>query len=142
MKVGVRIMCTSDGVEGITPVYMTDGAAGADCATPVDINIGPHETAKVSLCIGLDIPKGYCVKQYPRSSLLIKEGLIAPVGIIDSDYKGAICTVLHNLTDHVVHISKGQRVCQLVVEKMYTADNWEYRHESRDHAGFGGTGRI
>lgn len=128
--------------KGFTPVYKTKGAAAADCVLPEDIAISPHETLKVDLCIGFEIPEDCCVMLYPRSSLLVKHGVMSPVSIIDSDYSRChVHVVLHNLTDRCVRFEKGERVCQAILTPVVDCVDWEHEKNERDPNGFGGTGR-
>lgn len=129
--------------KGIRPVYKTAGAAAADLAVPERVEIKPHETVKICLNIGFEIPKGYCVKLYPRSSLLVKRGLIQPVSIIDQDYSGQkVHAPLHNLTDSTVVLEAGERVCQAMLEPYFDVVDWDHEQNERDPAGFGGSGRV
>lgn len=93
---------------------MTAGAAAADVCTPERIVIKAGQIKKIPLGVGFMIPKGYCVKMYPRSSLMIKKGLIQPVSIIDSDFSG--CEVhcpLYNCTQEDCILEAGERVAQV-----------------------------
>lgn len=129
--------------KGIRPVYKTEGAAAADCAIPEAVTIPPHKTVVIDLCIGFDIPKGYCIKMYPRSSLLVKRGLMQPVSIIDQDFSGKrVHAPVYNMTDEPVTLEKGERVCQIMLEPTYDVVSWGHEKNERDSKGFGGSGRI
>lgn len=131
------------GVHGVMPVYMTKGAACADVALPFDLVIRAHTSVKEDLWIGFEIPKGYKIIMYPRSSLLIKHGLMQPVSIIDSDYSGQRVHVpLYNLTDKDVHLPKGTRVAQIECVPCYDCQDWEHSQTERAqvNGGFGSTG--
>lgn len=130
---------------GIEPVFKTKGAACADVAIPSRTPILAHSTAKIDLLISFDIPEGYKVVMYPRSSLLVKLGIMQPVSIIDSDYKGHVHVPLHNLTNSTIFLEQGERVAQIECVPAPGADTFEnvaVENAERDQNGFGGTGRI
>ena len=127
---------------GIKPVFETAGAACADVAVPVTYTIPPHNGMKLNLRIGFDIPEGYNIIMYPRSSLLIKYGIISPVSKIDWDFKLAPVSVpVFNLTDVPVTFEAGTRVAQIELVPMGVEPiDWERKMVARDLNGFGGTG--
>lgn len=126
---------------GIKPIFMTPGAACADAAIPKQVTIKAGERTKVDLMIGFDIPEGYCLKMYPRSSLLIKHGLLSPVSIIDWDYKYArVSWPVVNVSGEDVTLDAGTRVVQLELCKQSEPADWERLSTPRDLGGFGGTG--
>lgn len=130
-------------VLGKKPVFKTRGAACADVAVPTEVVIDAHSSVLVDLWIGFDIPEGKKIIMYPRSSLLITHGLMQPVSIIDSDYKGHVHVPLFNLTNSVVKLEAGERVAQIeCVAAMPHISDWECNYVERDQNGFGGTGKC
>lgn len=130
---------TDSSKHGIRPVFKTKEAACADVATPVAITIPAHSAIKSDLFIGFEIPKGYKIVMYPRSSLLIKKCLIQPVSIIDSDYSGQHVHVpLFNPTDKDIVLEAGERVCQIECVPAYDCDDWAHENAER-MGGFGST---
>lgn len=127
---------------GIKPVFETAGAACADVAVPIDYTVPPHSGMKLNLRIGFDIPEGYKIKMYPRSSLLVKYGIISPVSIIDWDFKMAPVSVpVFNLSDEPVTFKRGDRIVQIELVPMGVEPvDWERKMVARDLNGFGGTG--
>ena len=80
---------------------------------------------------------------YPRSSLLVKRGLMQPVSIIDQDYSGQrVHAPVHNMTNEPVVLEKGERICQIMLEPTYDVINWGHEKNERDPKGFGGSGRV
>lgn len=123
------------------PCYMTAFAACADLFLPEYVEIAPHSTKKVPLDISFDMCRGQHIELFARSSLLVKRGLLSPVSIIDTDYKGIVHVVLHNTTDDVVRLEAGERVCQArICSDFPKAVNWDKKDADRDQDGFGGTG--
>lgn len=132
-----------DDIKGIKPVYMTKGAAAADCATPLGVSIPPKTAIKIPLYIGFEIPEMYQIKMYPRSSLLIKKGLMQPVSIIDSDFSGnMVHCPIYNTTDEVVTLQPGERICQVQPERVIKFVSLVTLDNERDSKGFGGTGNV
>ena len=130
---------------GKRPVFGTTGAACADICTPYEVTVPPHTTMKIDTWIGFSIPEGYKVIMYPRSSLLVKRGLMQPTSIIDRDYTGHVHVPVHNLTDEPVVLEAGERIAQVeCVPAMQhkLGVNWQVKNVARDQEGFGGTGRI
>lgn len=130
-------------VRGINPVYKTTSAACADVSLPEQVVIQPHTCAKVDLYVGFDIPKGYKILMYPRSSLLVKYGILQPVSVIDYDYSCQHVHVpLYNITDKPVTFEKGMRVAQIECVPVYDCPDWNHEDTKRDsnNGGFGSTG--
>lgn len=130
----------ADGIIGIQPTYQTKEAACADVAIPYPATIPLHKAMKFDLWIGFEIPKGYKIIMYPRSSLLTKKGLMQPVSIIDSDYSGQhVYVPFVNITDEPVELAKGERVAQIECVPVYDCVDWA-RIEHDRNGGFGSTG--
>lgn len=140
--INVNIEMNQVGDIGRWPIYQTAEAAAADVAVPVNVVVPPHETVKVDLLLSFGIEKGYQIMMFPRSSLLVKKGIMQPVSIIDSDYTGHVHVPLHNLTDKPVYLEKGERVAQIQVMPVYNCTSFERLNKERGQEGFGTTGEI
>jgi dUTP pyrophosphatase len=113
------------------PTRGTKKSAGYDFYSPIDIQIQPNQ----KVCIWSDVKaymqEGEVLLLFVRSSIGIKRGLRLSnsTGVIDSDYfsnednDGNIGIALHNYTDKIVTIEKGERVCQGVFAPFLVADN-------------------
>lgn len=132
----------------VVPTRQSTGAAGYDLYADLsdDKIINPHETVFFSSGIAFEIPPGYFGAVYARSGLATREGARpAPcVGIIDSDYRGAVGLPLHNDTNKIVRITPGERVAQIIFQQNFTpelivAENLE--DTERGSGGFGSTGK-
>ena len=94
-----------------------------------------------------DIPVGYSVRLYPRSSLALKQGLTLAnnVGIIDCDYVQPVYMMVHNISGYQQFVTDGERICQaeLVQEKPYVMMEVHERPERKTDrdGGFGSTGK-
>ena len=129
---------------GIMPVYKTKKAACADCAVPVDVTIEPGKCVRVGLKIAFEIHDDCKIVMYPRSSLLVKRGLMQPTSIIEPDYNGQeVHAPLFNMTSEPVIIEKGERVCQIECVPRYDCESWDHDdvERSSSNGGFGSTGK-
>lgn len=129
------------------PAYATPGSAGMDlrAANDEDIVISPLGRAIVPTGIFLQLPVGYEAQIRPRSGLAAKSGVtvLNSPGTIDSDYRGEVCAILVNLSDKPFTVSRGDRVCQMVIARHETAELVEVQSlddTERGDGGFGHTG--
>lgn len=130
------------------PRYSSDLAAGADlyACTEQEVRILPGETVLIPTGIAAAIPAGYAGFVFARSGLSVKMGL-APankVGVIDADYRGEILVALYNQSGQVRLVRDGDRIAQLVIEKVETPDFEEVDElpsTERGAGGFGSTGK-
>ena len=128
------------------PTYAKVGDAGAELATSVDVTLSPGERALVPTGISIALPQGYVALVHPRSGLAIKSGisLVNSPGTIDSGYRGEISCILINHDLHeTVTFKKGDRIAQLVIQKVEVAEfieQQELPNSQRGSDGFGSTG--
>ena len=128
------------GPNGKVPVYKTRQAACADVFLPEDVTIEPGKVACPGLQLGFEIPAGNKIVMYPRSSLLVKFGIIQPTSIIDADYSGMeIHAPLYNATDKPVTLKAGDRVAQIELQPYTRVLDWKFESNERT-GGFGSTG--
>ena len=111
------------------------------------VQINPTERMLVPTGLIFDIPKGYSVRLYPRSSLALKNGLTLAnnVGIIDSDYVQPVYMMIYNISGNQQYVKDGERICQaeLVLEQssiLMEVHEQPERKTDRD-GGFGSTGK-
>lgn len=130
------------------PAYAHDGDAGADLVTTVDVVLGPGERAVVPTGIAIALPDGYAAFVHPRSGLAARYGvsLVNAPGTIDAGYRGEIKATLINLDRlESVTFSRGDRIAQLVVQKVERATFTEVPElpsTVRGAGGFGSTGGV
>jgi dUTP pyrophosphatase len=130
------------------PKYMTAHSAGMDiyAANEAEMVIYPGNRALVPTGISIALPEGFEAQIRPRSGLAIKHGigLLNSPGTIDSDYRGEIKIILVNLGEEPFHISRGDRIAQMVIHKVIRCD-WacldDLPQTDRDDGGFGHTGK-
>lgn len=128
------------------PAYAHPGDAGADLCTAVDIIIQPGERVMVPTGIALAIPEGHVGLVHPRSGLAARHGLsiVNAPGTIDSGYRGEIKVMLINLDPREpVHLRRGDRIAQLVVQRVSRGLFVEVDalpESARGDGGYGSTG--
>lgn len=124
----------------------SDEAAGYDIYSAVDIHIPPNERKVVYTKIKASIPNGYYGRVADRSSVAVKSGVHVFAGVIDSDYRGEIMVCLFNSTNKEFVVNKGDRIAQLILEKIclpvvkLVDDESELGETARGGGGFGSTG--
>jgi len=107
--------------DGALPQYATEGAAGADLRASVDVTLEPGARAAVPTGIEVEIPPGHVGLIWPRSGLAVRHGIDTLAGVIDSDYRGEVAVVLVNHGAEAVRIAAGDRVAQLLLQKVERA---------------------
>jgi dUTP pyrophosphatase len=117
-------------------------AAGYDLYSAQDTNIPARGKGLVKTDIQIRVPRGTYGRVAPRSGLAWKQHIDIGAGVVDEDYRGNVGVVMFNHADQVFKVKKGDRIAQLVCEKiaypeiheMKTLDNTE-----RGEGGFGST---
>ena len=129
---------------GHLPEYATAGAAGADLRASAAVEIPPGERAAVPTGLRLQIPRGHVGLVWPRSGLAVRHGIDTLAGVIDSDYRGEVRVVLVNHGPEPFSIAPGERIAQLLLQRVerarFTAVS-ELQDSDRGGGGFGSTGR-
>ena len=129
---------------GYLPEYASEGAAGADLRASESVEIPPGGRAAVPTGLRLQLPPGHVGLVWPRSGLAIRHGLDTLAGVIDSDYRGEVRVVLVNHGNEPFRVAPGDRVAQLLLQRVdraaFTAAV-EIDDTGRGAGGFGSTGR-
>ena len=119
-------------------------SAGYDLTTVEGIVLPAGKRHLVRTGLELAIPPNHYGRVAPRSGLAVKAGIDVMAGVIDEDYRGEVGVVLVNLGDEPVTINVGDRIAQLLVEKIGTPDVVEVFSPldatERGTNGFGSTG--
>ena len=130
------------------PSYAHPGDAGADLAAAEDVELAPGERALVRTGLAIALPDGYAAFVHPRSGLAAKYGvtLVNAPGTVDAGYRGEIkVTLLNTDSQHPVSFKRGDRIAQLVVQRVERATFHEVEvlpGSVRGDGGFGSTGRA
>ncbi|CAN3353209.1 deoxyuridine 5'-triphosphate nucleotidohydrolase [Diutina catenulata] len=121
-------------------------AAGYDLYASEDAVIPKHGQGLVATDISVIVPEGTYGRVAPRSGLAVKHGISTGAGVIDADYRGEVKVVLFNHKDADFAVAKGDRIAQLVLERIVNAEIVEISKEEltetvRGEGGFGSTGK-
>jgi dUTP pyrophosphatase len=142
------VMITRLDPEVPLPQYAHPGDAGADLVSTIDVELAPGERVLVPTGIALALPAGLAAFVHPRSGLALRHGLsiVNSPGTIDAGYRGEIKVLLVNHDQHEpVSIARGDRVAQLVVQRVEVVDFVEtdsLPDSARGAGGYGSTGRA
>ncbi len=129
------------------PKYMTQKSAGLDIFACISSNITlkPGQRTLIPTGIAISLPEGYEAQIRPRSGLALNYGIIPlnTPGTIDADYRGEIKIILANLGENEFTVKNGDRVAQMVInkiEKVEFVEVEELDNSLRGEGGFGSTG--
>ena len=143
----VQVLITRLDPELPLPRYAKGGDAGADIVSRIDITLAPGERALVPTGIAIALPDGYVALVHPRSGLAIKHGvtMVNAPGTVDAGYRGELQIILINHDkSESVSFKRGDRIAQLVIQKVERAEFVEVHDlpgSGRGSGGFGSTGR-
>ncbi|MDF2497374.1 MAG: deoxyuridine 5-triphosphate nucleotidohydrolase [Arthrobacter koreensis] len=142
MKVQLKML--DDGLEA--PSYAHPGDAGADLRARVDVELAPGQRVLVPTGVSIALPFGYVALIHPRSGLATRHGLtiVNAPGTVDAGYRGEISVTLLN-TDaaETIRLKRGDRIAQMVIQRVETAEFEpvaELSDSVRGAGGFGSTG--
>jgi len=128
------------------PAYAREGDAGLDLYAAETLTLAPGARAAVGTGIAVEIPPGCAGFVLPRSGLALRQGLslVNTPGLIDAGYRGEIRVILinHDL-EATASVTRGDRIAQLVIQRVEPADLVEVEKlssTSRGADGFGSTG--
>lgn len=130
------------------PEYATSGSSGMDIRAYLDTQqtLQPFERVLIPTGLFIELPEGFEAQIRPRSGLAIKQGItcLNTPGTIDADYRGEIKIILINLSQEEQVIHHGDRIAQLVIQKVEKGI-WKLAEElqitERNAGGFGHTGK-
>ncbi|MGA7207231.1 MAG: dUTP diphosphatase [Specibacter sp.] len=140
----VQLHMLDDGIA--PPSYAHPGDAGADLRTRIDVVLAPGERVLVPTGVSIALPFGYVALVHPRSGLATKHGLtiVNSPGTVDAGYRGEISvTLLNTDTHHAIKLSRGDRIAQLVIQRVEQAAFVVVESlpdSARGAGGFGSTG--
>ncbi|KAF2705334.1 dUTP diphosphatase [Pleomassaria siparia CBS 279.74] len=140
-ETALQVQLLSD--KATAPTKGSAFAAGHDLYSARDIVIPARGRAIVATDISIAVPAGTYGRVAPRSGLAAKHGIDTMAGVIDADYRGAVGVILANLSENDFSISTGDRIAQLIVEKIVMPDVVvvaKLDESVRGAGGFGSTG--
>lgn len=129
------------------PKYQTGQSAGMDLLADLNesVEIKPLERVLIGTGLQMELPSGYEAQIRPRSGLALKNGItvLNTPGTIDADYRGEIKVLLVNLSQDVFRVEHGDRIAQMVINKVEQI-TWEVvdvlGETERGAGGYGHTG--
>ena len=129
------------------PAYSTRFSAGMDLRANLDapVILKPMERSLIPTGLFVELPENFEAQIRPRSGLALKKGIsvVNTPGTIDADYRGEIGIILINLSDEDFVVNNGERICQMVinkVEKLSWIEVNSLEDSDRGSGGFGHTG--
>lgn len=130
------------------PHYATEGASGMDIRAwlGAPVQLQPLERTLVPTGLFIELPQGYEVQVRPRSGMALKHGItcLNSPGTVDADYRGELKVILINLSSEVQTIHPGDRIAQMVLQKVEKI-SWQpveaIADTARGAGGFGHTGK-
>ena len=130
------------------PEYATEGSSGMDIRASLDTaqSLQSFERALIPTGIFIELPSGYEAQIRPRSGLAIKQGItcLNSPGTIDADYRGEIKIILINLSKEEQVIQPGDRIAQMIIQKVDKGiwkEVTDLEITDRNAGGFGHTGK-
>lgn len=129
------------------PEYSTGNSAGMDLRANLAqaVILKPLERKLIPTGLYIELPEGYEAQIRPRSGLAIKKGIsvLNTPGTIDADYRGELGIILVNLSNETFVVEHGERICQMVINKVESI-SWKQvdvlEDSERGKGGFGHTG--
>ena len=144
----VRVVRLSHGRDLPLPAYQSEGASGLDLLAAVErpLRLKPGARALVPTGLIIELPRGFEAQVRPRSGLALRHGVtvLNSPGTIDCDYRGEVQVLLINLGDASFAVQRGERIAQLVVQRIEQVRLTEVKRAaatSRGAGGFGSTGK-
>jgi dUTP pyrophosphatase len=130
------------------PAYATSGSSGMDLRANLQepVILKPLERSLIPTGLFIELPEGFEAQVRPRSGLAIKQGLtcLNSPGTVDADYRGELKVIIINLSNEEQHINHGDRIAQMVIQKVEQVE-WllvqDISETQRGTGGFGHTGK-
>lgn len=125
------------------PHYAHPGDAGADVTTRVDVELAPGQRVTVPTGLRIALPDGYVALVHPRSGLAARHGvtIVNAPGTVDAGYRGEISvTLLNTDASATVRLKRGDRIAQLVIQRVERAAFVSVESLPGTHRGEGGFG--
>ncbi|MEK7634352.1 MAG: dUTP diphosphatase [Patescibacteria group bacterium] len=129
--------------EAIIPNYANKDDAGLDFYSVEDVALKPMERKAIRTGVKMEIPEGYVGLVWDKSGLAVNNGIKTMAGVVDSGYRGEIKIVLINLSNQDFEIKKGQKIAQMLIQKIehpQIETVSELNESQRGENGFGSTG--
>lgn len=129
--------------DSILPIRASENAAGYDLFSAETAIVNARSRQMINTYISVAILPGYYGRIAPRSGLALKQGIDVGGGVIDADYRGNVGVILFNHSGNDFEIKKGDRIAQLIIERIDNPDIVQVDDlddTQRGDGGFGSTG--
>ncbi|CAG9864255.1 unnamed protein product [Phyllotreta striolata] len=129
--------------EAYPPTKGSVKAAGYDLKSAYDVVVPARGKALIDTGLKIQLPEGCYGRIAPRSGLAVKNFIDVGAGVVDEDYRGVLKVVLFNHSDSDFNVKSGDRIAQLICQKIYYPELVEAKELSdteRGEGGFGSTG--
>jgi dUTP pyrophosphatase len=143
LRAPLRVLVQRVDPELPVPVYALPGDAGADLVAAQDVVLAPGERAVLPTGMAIALPEGYAAFVHPRSGLAARAGLgiVNAPGTVDAGYRGEIkVIVINHDTTETLHLHRGERIAQLVFQRVERAEFVEVSELPESVRGAGGHG--
>lgn len=143
LKMSPQIKIKKLNPDAILPSYAHPGDAGLDMFSCEDCEIEPGKRKLVSTGLAIELPQGFVSLIWDKSGIASKFGIKTMAGVIEHTYRGEYKILLYNTSEEIFKIEKGQKIAQLLVQPIATAEVIEVDELSdtqRGEGGFGSTG--
>jgi dUTP pyrophosphatase len=125
------------------PARAHPGDAGSDLYAAADVDLAPGQRAVIGTGVAIALPAGYAAFVHPRSGLAAEQGvtIVNAPGTVDAGYRGEIKVIVLNTDrDHSVRLRRGDRIAQLVIQRVETPAFLEVEMLPGSQRGAGGHG--
>ncbi len=144
MSIAVNIHM-DNGCEDLFPRKAHEDDAAFDLRSRVDVVIPSGKITLVPTGVFMELPVGYEAQVRPRSGLALKHGItvLNTPGTIDAGYRGEVGVILINAGPADFTVARGDRIAQMVVQKLADVElvaAEQLSDTSRGAGGFGSTG--
>jgi dUTP pyrophosphatase len=126
------------------PAYGGPSDAGLDLCSLEDWTLKPGEQHTFKIGIAIAVPDGFVGLVWDRSGMAARNGVKTMAGVIDCTYRGEVGIVLVNVTNKPYDVKQGDRIAQLLIQPIATAEVQvveELDDTQRGNGGFGSSGR-
>jgi dUTP pyrophosphatase len=140
-KIPIKIKKLSE--DAIIPSYAHPGDAGLDLFSCEDCIIKPDEKYLISTGLSIELPEGYVGLVWDKSGIASKKAITTMAGVIEYTYRGEYKILMINLSKEDYIVKKGDKIAQLLIQPIMTAEIQvvdELSETSRGEGGFGSTG--
>lgn len=114
MEVKIKLLCP----EARVPAYSRPGDAGLDLFSCEDCVLKPGERHLFKLGISMELPVGTVALMWDRSGMAAHHGIHSIAGVIDPTFRGEVCVVLYNTSAESYTIKQGDKIAQMLIQKV------------------------